>query len=65
MKMEDMILISTDDHICEPPTIFDNYNGKYKDQMPKVVCRDGIDAWEFDGKRAPKLALNAVVGRRR
>lgn len=64
MKMEDMILISTDDHICEPPTIFDNYKGKYKDQMPLVVSRDGIDAWEFNGKRAPNLALNAVVGRR-
>ena len=65
MKMNEMILISTDDHICEPPTVFDNYNGKYKDRMPKVATDDkGIDAWGFDGRRMPNLGLNAVVGRR-
>jgi len=25
MKMEDMILVSVDDHFVEPPTIFDNH----------------------------------------
>jgi hypothetical protein len=65
MKMNDMILISTDDHICEPPSVFDNYNGKFKDRMPRVeMDSKGIDAWEFNGNRMPNLGLNAVVGRR-
>jgi hypothetical protein len=63
--MNDMILISTDDHVCEPPTVFDSYKGKYKDKMPKVrTDANGIDAWEFNGNRMPNLGLNAVVGRR-
>ncbi len=65
MELNDLILVSTDDHICEPPTVFDNYNGKYKDQMPQVKTdSSGIDAWEFNGRRMPNLGLNAVVGRR-
>jgi len=47
------------------PTVFDNYNGKYKDHMPQVKTdSSGIDAWEFNGRRMPNLGLNAVVGRR-
>ena len=25
MKMNDMILVSVDDHLCEPPHMFDEY----------------------------------------
>jgi predicted TIM-barrel fold metal-dependent hydrolase len=65
MELNNLILVSTDDHICEPPTVFDNYNGKHKDQMPQVKTdSSGIDAWEFNGRRMPNLGLNAVVGRR-
>lgn len=64
MKLEDMILISTDDHICEPATVFDNVPSALRGKMPKVVTRDGVDAWEFNGGRMPNLGLNAVVGRR-
>jgi len=64
MKLEDMILVSVDDHICEPAGVFDSAPTKWRDQMPQVVCRNGIDAWEFQGKRMANLGLNAVVGRR-
>jgi predicted TIM-barrel fold metal-dependent hydrolase len=65
MNLNDLILISTDDHICEPPNVFDNAPAKYRDRLPKVVTdAKGIDAWEFNGKRMPNLGLNAVVGRR-
>ena len=65
MEMNDLVLISTDDHICEPPTVFDNYNGRFKSRMPRVrTDAKGIDAWEFNGRRMPNLGLNAVVGRR-
>jgi predicted TIM-barrel fold metal-dependent hydrolase len=65
MKLEDMILISTDDHICEPPTVFDNVPKSLRERMPKFA-RDanGIDAWEFNGRRMPNFGLNAVAGRR-
>ncbi|MGE0385591.1 MAG: amidohydrolase family protein [Gammaproteobacteria bacterium] len=63
--MNDLVLISTDDHICEPPTVFDHAPVKYRDRLPKVrTDANGIDAWEFNGRRMPNLGLNAVVGRR-
>jgi len=65
MKLEDMILISTDDHISEPPTVFDNVPSQLRGVMPQCVTdKNGIQAWEFQGKRTPNVGLNAVVGRR-
>ena len=38
MKLEDMILVSVDDHIVEPPTLFDKHlPAEYKDKAPKVI----------------------------
>ena len=38
MNKEDMILISVDDHIVEPPDMFENHlPAKYLDQAPRVV----------------------------
>ena len=36
MILDDMILVSVDDHICEPPNVFDNAPAKYRDRMPMV-----------------------------
>ncbi len=66
MQLEDMILVSVDDHIVEPPDMFKNHLGgsKYKDNAPKVVRLDnGCDVWEFNGSQLPNIGLNAVVGR--
>ena len=59
-----MILVSVDDHVVEPPTLFDDHlPDKWKDAAPKSVHSDGIDVWEFEGNVIPNIGLNAVAGR--
>ena len=65
MNVEDMILVSVDDHIVEPPTLFDNHlPEKWKEFAPKFVHReDGTDAWRYEGQELPNIGLNAVAGK--
>jgi hypothetical protein len=66
MRTEDMILVSVDDHVVEPPTLFDNHlPAKWKDAAPVSVHDDeaGIDVWTFEGNVIPNIGLNAVAGR--
>ena len=50
MKAEDLILVSVDDHLVEPPDMFEGHiPEKYKDQAPKVVHNErGDDVWTFN-----------------
>ncbi|KHK92233.1 amidohydrolase family protein [Novosphingobium malaysiense] len=65
MQKDDMVVISTDDHICEPPTLFDNQlSGELLASAPKLkVDSDGKNFWEYQGYIRPSVGLNAVVGR--
>jgi len=65
MHRDDMILISVDDHIIEPPDMFVNHlPKKYRDEAPRLVHRDdGTDVWTFRDTVIPNAALNAVAGR--
>ncbi len=65
MKTEDMILISVDDHIIEPPDLFVNHMPKeYLARAPQLVrTPEGADVWEFSGFRLENSALNAIAGR--
>ena len=65
MRIEDMILISVDDHVVEPPDMFERHiPGRWKDEAPRLIHRqDGSDAWLFQGKELPNIGLNAVAGR--
>ena len=65
MQMNDLVLISVDDHMVEPPNMFDNHiPAKYKDDVPKLIQRpDGTDAWVFEDQEATNVGLNAVAGR--
>ncbi len=65
MDANDMILISVDDHLVEPPNMFDGrLPAKFADQAPKVQRRDdGSDVWVFNGNVIPNIGLNAVAGR--
>jgi predicted TIM-barrel fold metal-dependent hydrolase len=65
MNKEDMILISVDDHIVEPPEMFKNHLAKkYIDEAPRLVHNpDGSDTWQFRDIVIPNVALNAVAGR--
>ena len=67
MQAQDLILVSVDDHLVEPPDVFDHHlPARYKDRAPRVERRpDGSDVWVFDGTVIPNVGLNAVAGRPR
>ncbi|HXA34098.1 MAG TPA: amidohydrolase family protein, partial [Acidimicrobiales bacterium] len=65
MRSEDMILVSIDDHMIEPPDMYKNHvPAKWADQAPKVVRgEDGVDEWVFQGERtATPFGMAATVG---
>ena len=65
MRTEDMILISVDDHVVEPPDMFERHiPDRWRSEAPRLIHRDdGSDAWLFQGKELPNIGLNAVAGR--
>ncbi len=65
MNVEDLILVSVDDHVVEPPNVFDGrLPAKYRDLAPKFVTKDdGTNVWRYEGAEMPNVALNAVAGR--
>ncbi len=65
MNTEDMILISVDDHIIEPPDLFTNHiSAKFASRAPQLVRTEtGTDVWQFGGRNIENSALNAVAGR--
>src|SRR3546814_604062 len=65
MKMNDMMIISVDDHISEPPGMFDKHlSGDDLATAPKFCVADnGTSYWEYQGMKMPAVGLNAVVGR--
>jgi predicted TIM-barrel fold metal-dependent hydrolase len=63
VNVDDMIILSIDDHNVEPPTVFDGrLPAKFVDRAPKMV-RDaqGKDHWLFEGKDVATVGLNATV----
>src|SRR5262245_43558636 len=66
MQMNEMILISVDDHVVEPPDLFEGrVPKKFVGRFPEIVKgAGGEDVWLFEGKPIPNVALNAVAGRR-
>jgi len=65
MNTNDLTLVSVDDHLVEPPTMFDAHiSDRYRDLAPKVIRKDdGSDVWTFNGMEIPNIGLNAVAGR--
>ena len=65
LEAEDLILISVDDHLIEPPDLFVHHlDAKYLDRAPKLVRNDeGNDVWTFGKVVMETAALNAVAGR--
>ena len=58
-------VISTDDHIVEPPHLFDGrFPLAYAEQAPRVVeTDDGGQRWLWNGELIPNVGFNAVAGR--
>lgn len=67
MTIDDLIIVSVDDHIVEPPTMWDGHLTRSQKTFAPVLRRDktGADFWLFEGRRAGNIGLNAVVGRMR
>jgi predicted TIM-barrel fold metal-dependent hydrolase len=65
MQAEELILVSVDDHVVEPPDLFEGrVPAKWRGREPKVVHKDdGTDVWSYEGNEIPNVGLNAVVGR--
>ena len=66
MELNDLILVSVDDHVVEPPDLFDGHVTKADlERAPRVIHKDDIEAdvWTFEGVEIPNVGLNAVAGR--
>jgi predicted TIM-barrel fold metal-dependent hydrolase len=65
MRSDDLILVSVDDHVVEPPDLFRRHvPARWRDRAPRVVHkRDGSDVWVYEGAQLPNIGLNAVAGR--
>ena len=64
-RTEDLILVSVDDHIVEPPNLFDNASPRLRELAPKFVHKDdGTDVWQYEGSEMPNVGLNAVAGKK-
>ena len=64
MQVDDIILVSIDDHIIEPADMFERHMpANYKDDAPRYVYGgpDGIDHWEYQGQQTGSVGLNAVA----
>ncbi len=65
IKADDLILVSVDDHICEPADMFDRHvPARWREQAPRVVEEDnGAQQWYYGAVRGRNLGLNAVAGK--
>jgi len=65
MNIDEMIMVSVDDHVVEPPHLFEGrLPARYVDLAPRFVTRaDGTSAWLYEGQEITNVALNAVSGR--
>jgi predicted TIM-barrel fold metal-dependent hydrolase len=62
MRVEDMVLVSVDDHLIEPPDLFTGHlPARYLDAAPHVVHENGTDTWVFGESKTPSIGLNAVA----
>jgi len=65
VNLDDLILVSVDDHVVEPKHLFEGrMPAKYQDRAPRIVEKDdGTEAWVWEGMEAGYIGLNAVSGR--
>jgi predicted TIM-barrel fold metal-dependent hydrolase len=64
VEKNDMILISVDDHIVEPPTLFDRHiPAKWKGREPQLITNveAGTQGWAWEGGASTSTFINAVV----
>lgn len=60
---KDRLVISADDHVNPPPTIYAERVPKdWRDRMPRVVNRNGQDFLAFEGTEKPFFLLDGAAG---
>lgn len=66
MDANELVLVSVDDHVCEPPEMFDGHvPSRYRDQAPRVVEDDGTQVWWYGNLQGRTIGTNAVAGKPR
>lgn len=63
MRMQDLVIASIDDHIVEPPDLFEGHLPKDLEQPRIVENQAGHEPWRWDDLVSINIGLNAVVGR--
>ena len=66
MNIDDLILVRVDDHVVEPPDMFDGHlpaEVRGPGAAGRSTTADGNDVWFFEGQELPNIGLNAVAGR--
>jgi len=65
MQVDDLILVSVDDHVVEPPHLFEGrLSAKAAERAPFIEkLENGREVWMFEGHALPNVGLNAVAGR--
>ena len=63
----DYTIISVDDHLVEPPGMFEGrMPTRFQDRAPRVVVNEhGHEVWEYEGQRFTQVGMNAVAGRQK
>jgi len=63
MRTEDLVLVSIDDHVIEPPDLFERHMpARWRADAPHVVHQDnGVDRWFFQGMECGPTGLGAVA----
>lgn len=65
MQADELILVSVDDHVVEPPDLFEGRLSKKAAELAPKLERlaNGREVWMFEGSALPNVGLNAVAGR--
>jgi len=57
-------IVSVDDHLIEHPRVWqDRLPKKFREAGPRIVEKDGMHQWSYDGQIFPTIGLNAVAGK--
>ena len=65
MKIEDLILVSVDDHAIEPPNAFTRHMpARFKGREPKLVPRNGRDVRVFEERATGCMGCSRPPTRR-
>ena len=65
MQIDDLVLISVDDHVVEPAGMFERHlPERWRERAPRVDrAPNGADVWMWGDQRGANFGLNAVAGR--